>query len=66
MPHLAEPAVESISKLKQETVFKTRHKAKPLPSIGPGTEVFVKNLQRLGKAIEAASTHIKLKHRSAR
>ena len=45
----------SVSKLKQETVFNTRHKAKPLPSIGPGTEVFVKDLQRLGKVIEAAS-----------
>lgn len=45
-----------MSKLKQETVFNTRHKAKPLPSIGPGTEVFVKDLQRLEKVIEAAST----------
>ena len=27
-----------------------------MPSIGPGTEVFVKDLQRLGKVIEAAST----------
>ena len=49
-------ARESVSKLKQETVFNTRHKAKPLPSIRPGTEVFVKELQRLGKVIEAAST----------
>ena len=48
--------IESMSKLKQEMVFNTRHKAKALPSIGPGTEVFVKDLQRLGKVIEAAST----------
>ena len=47
---------ESVSKLKQEIVFNTRHKAKPLPSIRPGTEVFVKELQRLGIVIEAAST----------
>ena len=47
---------ESMSKLKQETVFNTRHKAKPLPSIGPGTEVFIKDLQCLGKVVEAAST----------
>jgi len=45
-----------MSKLKQETVFNTRHKAKPLPSTAPGTEVFVKDLQRSGKVIEAAST----------
>jgi len=37
-------------------VFNNRHKAKSLPSIGPGTEVFVKDLQRSGKVIEAAST----------
>ncbi|XP_078352985.1 uncharacterized protein LOC144637776 [Oculina patagonica] len=49
-------ARESISKLKQEKVFNSRHKAKPLPPIGPGTEVFVKDLQRPGKVIEAAST----------
>ena len=49
-------ARESVSKLKQDTVFNTRHKAKPLPSIRPGTEVFIKALQRLGKVIEAAST----------
>ena len=47
---------ESMSKLKQETVFNTRHKAKPLPSIRTGTEAFVKDLRRLGKVIEAAST----------
>jgi len=45
-----------MSKLKQETVFNTRHKAKPLPSIGLGTEVFIKDLQRSGKVIEVAST----------
>ncbi|KAL9985366.1 hypothetical protein ACROYT_G007760 [Oculina patagonica] len=33
-----------------------RHKAKPLPPIGPVTKVFVKDLQRPGKVIEAAST----------
>ena len=49
-------ARESMSKLKQETVFNTRHKAKSLSSIGPGTELFVKDLQRSGKVIEAAST----------
>ena len=49
-------AREGMSKMKQETVFKTRHKSKPLPSFRPGTEVFVKDLQRLGKVIEAAST----------
>ena len=49
-------ARESMSKLKQETVFNTRHKAKPLPSVGPGAEVFVEDLQRSGKVIEAAST----------
>ncbi|XP_078357457.1 uncharacterized protein LOC144642365 [Oculina patagonica] len=49
-------ARESISKLKQETVFNSRHKAKPLPPIGPVTKVFVKDLQRPGKVIEAAST----------
>ena len=45
-----------MSKLKQETVFNMRHKAKPLPSIGPGTDVFVKDFQRSEKVIEAAST----------
>jgi len=45
-----------MSKLKQKTVFNTGHKAKPLPSIGPGTDVFVKDFQRSGKVIEAAST----------
>ena len=49
-------ARESVSKLKQETVFNTRHKAKLLPLIRPGTEVFVKDLQQLGKVVEAAST----------
>ena len=49
-------AQESVSKLKQDTVFNTRHQAKPLPSIRPDTEDFVKELQRLGKVIEAAST----------
>ena len=49
-------ARESMSKLKQETVFNTRHKAKTLPSTGPGTEVFIKDLQRSGNVIEAAST----------
>jgi len=47
-------ARESMSKLKQETVFNTKNKAKPLPSVGSGTEV--KDLQRSGKVIEAAST----------
>ena len=56
-PDLDNPrARESISKSKQEMVFNTRHNAKPLPSIEPGTKVFVKDLQRLGKVIEAAST----------
>ena len=49
-------AQESVSKLKQDTVFNTRHQAKPLPSIRPDTEDFFKELQRLGKVIEAAST----------
>ena len=49
-------ARESVSKLKQETVFNSRHEAKPLPSIRSGTEVSVKDLQRLGKVIEAVST----------
>ena len=47
---------QSMSKMKQKTVFNKRHKAKPLPSIGPGTEVFIEDLQRSGKFIEAAST----------
>ena len=47
---------ESISKLKQQTVFNSRHKAKRLPPIGPGAKVFVKDLQHSGKVIEAAVT----------
>ena len=43
-------------KLKQQTVFNSRHKAKRLPSIGLGTKVFVKDLQHSGKVIEAAVT----------
>jgi len=38
------PARESVSKLNQETVINTRHKTKSLPSTGPDTEVFVKDL----------------------
>ena len=49
-------ARESMSKLRQEKVFNSRHKAKPLSPIGPGTEVFVKDLQRTGKVVKAAST----------
>jgi len=49
-------ARESVSKLNQETVINTRHKTKSLPSTGPDTEVFVKDLQRSGKVIEAVST----------
>jgi len=37
-------AQESVSKLKQGTFFNTRHEAKSLSSIRPGTEVFVKDL----------------------
>ena len=46
-------ARESMSKLKQEIVFNTRLKAKPLPLIRPDTEfeAFVKDLQRLEKVI---------------
>ena len=47
---------ESMSKLKQQTLFNSRHKAKLLPLIGSGTEVFVKDLQRSGKVIKAAVT----------
>ena len=47
---------ESMSKLKQQTVFNSRHKGKRLPPIGPGTKVFVKDLQHSGKVIEAAVT----------
>ena len=47
---------ESMSKLKQQTLFNSRHKAKLLPLIGSGTEVFVKDLQCSGKVIEAAVT----------
>ena len=47
---------ENIRKLKKETVSNTRQRAKPLPPIGPGTKVFVKDLQRSGKVMEAAST----------
>ena len=43
-------------KLKQQTVFNSRHKAKRLPPIGPGTKVFVKDLQHSGNVIEAAVT----------
>ena len=45
-----------MSKLRQETVFNIRHKTKSLPSIGPGIEVFVNDLQRSGKVTEPAST----------
>ena len=47
---------ESMSKLKQQTVFNSRHKGKRLPPIGPGTKVFVKDLHHSGKVIEAAVT----------
>ena len=33
---------ESMSKLKQQTVFNSRHKAKPFPPIEPGTEALMK------------------------
>ena len=42
--------------VQRETVFNTSHNDKPLPSVGPGTEVFVKDLPLSGKVIEAAST----------
>ena len=45
-----------MSKLKQQTVFNSRHKAKRSPPIGPGTKVFVKDLQHSGNVIEAAVT----------
>lgn len=37
-------ARENLSKLKQETIFNSRHRAKPLSPRGPDTEVFVKDL----------------------
>lgn len=49
-------ARESQSKLKQETMFNSRHRAKPLSPIGPDTEVFVKDLKRSGKVVKAATT----------
>ena len=47
---------ESTSKLKQETVFNSRHKARALSPIEPGAEVYVKDLQRSGTVVKAAET----------
>ena len=49
-------ALESMSKLKQETVFNSRHKEKPLSPMEPGAEVYVKHLQRSGTVMKAAET----------
>ena len=47
---------EALRKLKQERVFKTRHKVTLLLPLGQQREVFVKDLQRLGRILKAAST----------
>ena len=49
-------ARESMSKLKQETVFNSRHKARPLSPIEPGAEVYVKDLQCSGTVVKVAET----------
>ena len=49
-------ARESESKLKQQSNFNLRHKATPLTPLEPGTEVHVKDLDRLGVVVKAAET----------
>ena len=41
-------ARETMSKLKQQSTFNSRHRAMPLTPIEPGTEVHIKDLQHLG------------------
>ena len=49
-PDLQSPSateITNISKLKKQSSFNSRHRALPLNPTDPGTEVYIKDLQRL-------------------
>ena len=49
-------ARETMSKFKQQSTFNSRHRAMPLTTIEPGTEVYIKDLQHPGIVVKAAET----------